>query len=341
MSALPHLSRVIPVPVRDVWAHEAHHFTQWLLQNADVLSDVLGMDLELTEAERRVGGFALDLIGTDLQTGATVIVENQLESTDHGHLGQLLTYAGGTDPATIVWCAPNFRDEHRAALDWLNEHTEEGVRFFGVEIAAVRIGASPPAPLFRLVVQPNDWTKRVHTENAAAAGVLTPRQAAHEALWRLVLDRVHAQYPSWTSAQAASRDGWITMPFGTSGVWYSMVCAGPKPRVELYFGSSDAETNQAEFDKFLAHRERLESAFGEPLDFQPLPGRKACRIAAWSPERVDVLDLAQHDVLAQWFLATMNRFRAATQDVRRTIGARTEDGSQLQRADTASTAPIP
>ena len=166
---------MIPVPVRDVWAHEARHFTQWLLQNADVLSDLLGMDLELSQAERRVGGFSLDLIGSDLQTGSTVIIENQLESTDHTHLGQLLTYAGGTDPATIVWCAPSFRDEHRAAMDWLNEHTEEGVRFFGVEISAIRIEDSPPAPLFRLVVQPNDWTKRVHTETAAAS-TLTPHR---------------------------------------------------------------------------------------------------------------------------------------------------------------------
>ncbi|WP_447925143.1 DUF4268 domain-containing protein [Georgenia muralis] len=321
MSQLPFLSRVTSVPVRDVWAHEAHHFTQWLLQNADVLSDLLGMDLELSEAERRVGGFALDLIGTDLQSGSTVIVENQLEGTDHGHLGQLLTYAGGTDPATIVWCAASFRDEHRAALDWLNEHTEEGVRFFGVEIAAVRIGESPPAPLFRLVVQPNDWTKRVHTENAAAAGVLTPRQAAHETLWRLVLDRIHAQHPSWTSARAASRESWITMPFGTSGAWYSFVCSGPKPRVELYFGSPDADANQVAFDEFLARREPLEAAFGEPLDFQPLPGRKACRIVAWCPQAFDVLDTAQHRDMVQWFVAAMDRFRAATQDVRRRIGA--------------------
>src|SRR5215218_6471589 len=124
MADLPDLSRIAKIPVREVWARQAHYFTQWLLENADVLSDLLGMDLELMAAEHRVGGFALDLIGKDLQTGDTVIVENQLEVTDHGHLGQLLTYAGGTDPATIVWCAPTFRDEHRAALDWLNDHTD-------------------------------------------------------------------------------------------------------------------------------------------------------------------------------------------------------------------------
>ncbi len=306
---------------REVWAHEAHHFTQWLLQNADVLSEVLGMDLELTEAERRVGNFALDLIGTDLQTGATVIIENQLEVTDHGHLGQLLTYAGGTDPSTIVWCAPKFRDEHRAALDWLNEHTEEGIRFFGVEIAAVRIEDSPPAPMFRLVVQPNDWTKRVHTETAAASNILSPRQAAYEVFWRGVLDRIRTLHPHWTSARAASTDNWITLPFGTSGIWYSLVCSNPNPRIELYFGSSSAPNNQSAFEKFLAHREELEARFGGPLDFQPMPERVACRIAATYPLSFDVLDEDQHEDLTQWFVATMEKFRPATQDVRQQIAA--------------------
>lgn len=306
---------------REVWAHEAHHFTQWLLQNADVLSDVLGMDLGLVEAERRVGNFSLDLIGTDLQTGTTVIIENQLEMTDHGHLGQLLTYAGGTDPSTIVWCAPRFRDEHRAALDWLNEHTEEGIRFFGVEIAAVRIEDSPPAPMFRLVVQPNDWTKRVHTETAAASNILSPRQTAYEIFWHGVLDRIRTSHPHWTSARAASRDNWITLPFGTSGIWYSLVCSNPHPRIELYFGSSSALDNQSEFEKFLAHREDLEARFGGPLDFQPMPERVACRIAATYPHTFDVLDEDQHENLAQWFIATMEKFRPATQAVRQQIAA--------------------
>jgi hypothetical protein len=289
------------------------------MQNSDVLSDLLGMDLEITAAEQRVGGFALDLIGTDLQTNDTVIIENQLEATDHGHLGQLLTYAGGTDPSTVVWCAPEFRDEHRAALDWLNEHTDEDVRFFGVQISAVRIDGSSPAPLFRLVAQPNDWTKMVHAEKAASRRVLTPRAAAHEALWTLVLDRIHTEHPTWTSAKTASRESWITLPYGSSTAWYGLVCSGPTPRVELYFGSSDADANQAEFERFFARRQELEDRFGGPLDFQPLPGRKASRIAAYAPEPVDVLDEAQHEALARWLLETMARLRAATQEMRSTI----------------------
>jgi len=141
------LGRLTSVPPRDVWVHEAYDFTPWLLQNVDVLSDLLGMEeLELDAAEQPVGGFSLDLIGRDLSDGSVVIVENQLAQSDHGHLGQILTYAAGTNPTTIVWIATSFRPEHRAALDWLNEHTDPDTRFFGVEIEVVRIGDSAPAP---------------------------------------------------------------------------------------------------------------------------------------------------------------------------------------------------
>ncbi|MGH3563520.1 MAG: hypothetical protein ACRDTN_17470 [Mycobacterium sp.] len=127
------LGRLTTVTPRDVWVHEAHDFTPWLLQNVDVLSDLLGMDLVLDVAEQPVGEFSLDLMGRDLSNGSVVIVENQLEQSDHGHLGQILTYAAGTDPTTIVWINTGFRAEHRAALDWLNEHTDPRTRFFGVE----------------------------------------------------------------------------------------------------------------------------------------------------------------------------------------------------------------
>lgn len=146
---------------RTVWPHEAHSFTPWLLNNVDVLSDLLGMDLELQVAEHPVGGFSLDLLGRDLSDESVVIVENQLELSDHTHLGQILTYAAGTDPKTIVWITAGFRPEHRAALDWLNEHTDPDTRFFGIEIAVVQIGGSTPAPNFKLAVEPNDWEKQV------------------------------------------------------------------------------------------------------------------------------------------------------------------------------------
>jgi hypothetical protein len=114
------LGRLEPVDPRGVWPSEAHDFTPWLLASAQALSEAVGMDLDLEAAEHPVGGFSLDLIGVDAATGDRVIVENQLEASDHSHLGQILTYAGGTYPANVLWLATSFREEHRVALEWLN-----------------------------------------------------------------------------------------------------------------------------------------------------------------------------------------------------------------------------
>ena len=134
-------------------------FTPWLHENIGLLAEAIGFDLEATGREVAVGDFSVDVVGRTVPDGRSVIVENQLAPTDHSHLGQLLTYASGLDAAVIVWLAPRFRDEHRQVLDWLNGHTTDGVDFFGVELELLRIDDSSPAPHFKLVAQPNEWTK--------------------------------------------------------------------------------------------------------------------------------------------------------------------------------------
>lgn len=304
------LSRLQVVPVREVWRHEAYDFTQWMLENADVLADVLGMELELTAAEHPVGGFSLDLIGREVGTGATVIVENQLEQTDHGHLGQIMTYAGGTDPQTIVWCAPSFRDEHRAALDWLNERTDESTRFFGVEVAAVRIDESRPAPMFRLVAQPNDWTKQVHAETSSAS---SDRVSAYASFWTDLLHRIREAHPDWTRSTTGPKQGWLVLPYGSSTATYNLVFGQRGPRIELYFGTSDPEANTAEFERLAPLADQISADFGEQVQVDPMPGRKACRILVERGVAADVLDPASREDLLEWFFGTFGRFRVATQ----------------------------
>lgn len=156
------LGRIAKVDVKDVWSHEAQDFTPWLAANLDMLGEELELELELDDVEIPVGGFSLDILARDANNNhAVVAIENQIARTDHTHLGQLLTYAAGTEARTVIWVATDFRDEHRAALDWLNQHTDEDTNFFGVEISAIRIGDSSPAPLFRLASAPNSWSKQV------------------------------------------------------------------------------------------------------------------------------------------------------------------------------------
>lgn len=313
------LSRLKVIPVREVWKHEAHDFTQWMLDNADVLADVLSMDLELEAAEHPVGGFSLDLIGREVVTGHVVIVENQLERSDHTHLGQILTYAGGTNPQTIVWCAPAFTDPHRAAIDWLNEHTDEDTRFFAVEVAAVQIDDSRPAPMFRLVAQPNDWAKQVHTETSAGP---SKRGVAYMAFWTDLLVRIHEIHPEWTRSTAGSKDSWITLPYGSSNTWYGFVFGQLGPRVELYFGSVDADANLAAFNAVAKYAEQITADAGIQVAFDAMPEKKACRIHITREGRwADVLDTPTHDDVMDWFITTMESFRPATQRVKALIEA--------------------
>ena len=159
----PPIGRIKRVPLRDAWLSESGEFTPWLAktENVVILGEALELDLEVEAQERNVGPFRADILCKNTADDTWVLVENQLERTDHGHLGQLLTYASGLEAVTIVWVAERFTEEHRAALDWLNEITNDKFNFFGVEIELFQIGDSPVAPHFNVISKPNDWSKTV------------------------------------------------------------------------------------------------------------------------------------------------------------------------------------
>lgn len=305
------LGRLERVKVREAWAHEAQDFTPWLLANASYLGEVLGMDLELKEAEHSVGDFSLDLMGEDTATGETVIIENQLAKSDHAHLGQLLTYAGGTDAVNIIWIADEFRPEHRAALDWLNERTNEATRFFAIEVSAVRIGDSPLAPLFEIIVQPNDWQKKVRSSTSSAPP--SARKETYRAFWAQFLDEVHQAAPGWTNTKTPLAQHFINLPAGVSNANYAAVFSKDGPRVEIYFTASQAELNAANFDKVLAHKDEIETAFGQPLEWDPLDGKKAARISLTRQGSID--EGASWNEYVQWLVNNIVKLRKAIDGV--------------------------
>ena len=163
------LGRLSRIDEREVWSSEAVGFTPWLAQeeNLQLLADAIHMHLVLESREKPVGMFRADIIAHDVHTGHLVLIENQLERTDHGHLGQLLTYDAGLKGLSIAWVSTLFTDEHRAALDWLNEITSSSVAFFGLEMELWRIDDSAIAPKFNLVSKPNMFSKQVSRANQA------------------------------------------------------------------------------------------------------------------------------------------------------------------------------
>ena len=176
------LERLIKIPLREFWDKENRDFTPWLAdeENIGLLGETIGVELEVEAQERNVGPFRADILCKDISTDNWVLIENQLEPTDHTHLGQLLTYAAGLNAVTVVWIAESFTNEHRAALDWLNKITAEGFSFFGLEIELWRIGDSPIAPKFNVVSHPNNWTKTV---SRISQTELTPAKQLYLEYW--------------------------------------------------------------------------------------------------------------------------------------------------------------
>ena len=149
--------RIERLDIREIWESEATDFTPWLAENLDILGEELGLDLELVETEKAMGSFYLDILAKDRSDGTRVAIENQLEWTDHSHLGQLLTYAAKCDARAAIWIASEFRYEHRETIDLLNQWTGNKIQFYGVEVKVIKIGDSPPAPDFRAVAVPDGW----------------------------------------------------------------------------------------------------------------------------------------------------------------------------------------
>lgn len=180
--------RLQDLPPREAWAHEALAFTPWLAANIDHLAEAIGIPLELTGQEVRVETFAADILARNPQDGSVVLIENQLETTDHTHLGQIMTYLAGLEAQTVVWVAPSFREPHLSAIRWLNQHTADGFAFFAVRLRVVRIADSPYAPIFEVMEKPNGWDRKLTPMREAAKGdsVLGDRR---QAFWEAYLAR--------------------------------------------------------------------------------------------------------------------------------------------------------
>lgn len=266
------LAKIEKVDLREAWSNEAADFTPWLEKNMDQLGAALGMDFEVQEREASVGTFSLDLLAHD-GNGRPVIIENQLEATDHSHLGQLLTYAAGFDASVIVWITKEFRDEHRAALEFLNGRTGEDTDFFGVAVEVWKIDDSRPAVNFDLVVTPNDWRKQARRNSAPSE-----LGEKYREFFQPLMDTLREDY-QFTNAKKAPTDTFYEFSSGFTGVRYSVSITQKGPaRTYLYIDNGNRDWNKQLFDHLMERREAIEADLIEPLDWRRLDNYRACRI---------------------------------------------------------------
>ena len=281
------LATIEKVDIREIWPDEASDFTPWLAENLSALGEALGLeDLELRSVEAPVGGNKLDILAQDVRRDRTVVIENQLEKTDHSHLGQLLTYAAGYDANVAVWIAGEFKDEHREALDLLNRRTGEDTEFFGVEVELWKIDESRPAVNFNLISTPNEWRKQT-VANTRTGRAVSERRERYREFFQGLIDTLREEH-QFTNARKGQPQSWYSFSSGTSGFSYGAnFNADGRVKVELYIDSGEQERNKRTFDRLEEQRESFESGLGDTLEWERLDSRRASRVSIRRPGSID------------------------------------------------------
>jgi len=308
----PILGRLEKVSLRTAWIGESTHFTPWLAQseNLKFLGDTVGIELEFEAQEKEVGPFRADILCKDTLDGSWVLIENQLERTDHTHLGQLLTYASGLETVTIIWIAQHFAEEHRATLDWLNEITNERFAFFGLELELWRIGSSAIAPKFNIVSKPNDWSKSVRN-SAAKATELTDVKRAQLEFWTAFKEYMDEH--SHIRCQKPAPQPWMNHSIGRSGFGLTSIAStwssdtqswDPELRVEFYVSLAEGRKYFAVLE---AQKTEIERELGQPVVWSSPPGKQTCK--AFIRRSTNFLDHSQWSQQHTWLRENLEKFR--------------------------------
>ena len=295
------IGRLSRVPLREVWKHEAHDFTVWLQANLDVLNEHLDIQLVAAEREQSTGSFNVDLLAEDDQ-GQTVVIENQLERTDHDHLGKLITYLAAFDADTAIWIASEPRAEHVKAVSWLNDSSPANFYLFRVE--AVQIGGSPPAPLVTPIVGPTVEGKRVASQKKEKSEV----ENARYSYWKTLLG-ISAEKSRLFAGLNPARGPYIQTGAGITGLSYSYWVNKTDARIQFWIdrGKDQGELNNSLFDQLAANQDQIDEIAGSKLTWDRMPDARGAKIVRelagmpgysaspeeWSasmPEMIDAMD---------------------------------------------------
>lgn len=265
------LGKLKELDVRSVWGHEQYDFSKWLAspENIEQLGDVLNLSLVDVETEKFVGAYRCDILCKDEITGKVVLIENQLEQTNHDHLGKIITYASGLDASVVVWIVASAREEHASAIQWLNTHTTDDVSFFLIEVHAYTIGDSVPAPMFKIIEQPNDFVKQV--KSISKSQQLNDTQTKRLEFWNKFNDVLEERGRPFNKRKATIHH-WYSVAIGSSQCHISIDLVNSDHKIRVGLWISD---NKQLFDKMYEHRDEIERVAGFPLKWERLDAKKA------------------------------------------------------------------
>ncbi len=286
------LGKLQEVDIRKLWNHEQYDFSEWLSksENLEQLNEVIGLTLSEVEKEVYVGAYRCDLVGVDETTGDKVIIENQLEASNHDHLGKIITYASGLDAKVVVWIVKEAREEHRSAIEWLNNNTSDKLNFFLIEIHAYQIGDSLCAPKFEIVEKPNGFIK--NAKGQSGSGEYNKGQSEKIEFWTR-FNEILIERGKPFNVRKPTTDHWYDIAIGTSDAHVSLTIVNREHvvGVELYIPD-----NKELFEKLYLQKEEIDEKLGLHPDWQRLDGKKAARILYRMPG-LDFEDHSNYDSL--------------------------------------------
>lgn len=302
------LGKLEKVNLRNFWKSEARDFTPWLAKDENIclLSKAVDLELEVQRQEESVGPFRADIFCKDIRTDHNVLIENQIEKTDHLHLGQLLTYAAGLDAVTIIWVAERFTEEHRASLDWLNKITDENINFFGIEIELYKIGDSPLAPKFNIVSKPNDWSKMV--KRFAELSNVTDSNLLQLEYWKSMKNYFELN-KSFLRFQKPQPQSWASFSIGKSYFHMNSIVLVRENeiRTELIISGVDKRTAKSNFEKLKNKwEEKSKQEIDDSIFWDEIPNSKVCKI--FIKKSANVLEKTDWNNQYFWFKENLEKF---------------------------------
>lgn len=298
------LGKLKEVDIRKVWQHEQYDFSNWLSKddNINQLGDTLNLSLTDVETEKFVGSYRCDIICKDEITGKNVLIENQLEPTNHDHLGKIITYASGLDASVIIWIVEAAKEEHSSAIEWLNKHTDGDVSFFLIEVHAYTIGDSKPAPYFKIIQQPNDFVKQV--KNISKNTELNDSQSNRLEFWNRFNDMLDKMGRPFNKRKATA-DHWYSVAVGSSQCHISIDLVNREHKIRI---SMWIPNNKELYDTFYLNKDTIEKSLGYLISWDKLEGKKAA-CAYTFIEGLDFNNKDNYDSLMITIIKKVEQFR--------------------------------